>query len=144
MTTGRVNGESRRIRQQIAVGQWIALLGVASSIAGCAPKSLYDWGSYEESLQATYVSHDEDAAWLHLEDTIIAAQRTGGRLPPGAVAEYGFLHYRRGQPEKAIALFEQEASLFPESKPLMDKLIARVREQMDSKVRAPDGVSTQP
>ncbi|MBI4517621.1 MAG: DUF4810 domain-containing protein [Deltaproteobacteria bacterium] len=97
--------------------------------AGCGPTALYDWGQYEDSLQASYVAHDEVKAQAALEATITSAQQTGRRVPPGVCAEYGFLLYKRGQPAQAIQYFEQEARLFPESKPLMDKLITKVRQQ---------------
>jgi len=105
----------------------LTFLGLATAW-GCGTKPLYDWGRYEDSLQASYITHDEAKAWADLEATITAAQQNGGRLPPGACAEYGFFLYKRGQHESAIEYFGREAQLFPESKPLMDKLIAKVRE----------------
>jgi len=95
--------------------------------AGCRPRVLYDWGRYEESLQANYVAHDDAKAFSGLEATVTSTRLTGHRVPPGACAEYGFALYRRGNPQQAIEYFERESQLFPESKPLMDKLIAKVR-----------------
>ena len=111
----------------------------AAVASGCGPRVLYDWGPYEDGLQASYVAHDEAKAWSSLEATITSAQQTGRRIPPGACAEYGFLLYKRGQRERAIEYFQQEAKLFPESKPLMDKLIARVREQAAADAQPPAG-----
>jgi hypothetical protein len=116
-------------------GQRARALGLSLTIAlacggigtGCRPRVLYDWGQYEDSLQASYVTHDDARAWSGLEATIAAGQQAGHRIPPGACAEYGFALYRRGNREQAIEYFEREALLFPESKPLMDKLIARAR-----------------
>ena len=110
--------------------QWLTMALACGALAsGCGPTVLYDWGHYEESLQASYVAHDDAKAWSSLEATIASAPQTGRRIPPGACAEYGFLLYKRGQPERAIEYFQQEAQLFPESKPLMDKLITRIRKQ---------------
>ena len=114
-------------------GQWamslslMTVLACGAFSAGCRPRVLYDWGRYEESLQASYVAHDDAKALSGLEATVTSAQLTGHRVPPGACAEYGFTLYRRGNRQQAIEYFEQEAQLFPESKPLMDKLIAKVR-----------------
>jgi hypothetical protein len=102
---------------------------------GCAPPPLYNWGRYEDSLQASYAAQDEAKVWSDLEVTINPAK--GGRIPPGACAEYGFLLYKRGQRDRAIEYFQQEARMFPESKALMDRLIAKVREQLDAAVQAP-------
>jgi hypothetical protein len=109
------------------IERWAIAVACALIIAGCGPTALYDWGRYEDSLHASYVTHDEAQAWSSLEATITSAQQQGQRLPPGACAEYGFALYKRGQHERAIEYFEREAQLFPESRPLMDKLIARVR-----------------
>ena len=95
--------------------------------AGCGPTVLYNWGRYEESLQASYVLHDDAKALSGLEATVTGAQRTGRRAPPGVCAEYGFALYKQGNHRQAIEYFEREAQLFPESKPLMEKLIAKVR-----------------
>jgi hypothetical protein len=111
-----------------------AALGVLA--AGCAPQALYGWGRYEESLKASYLSHDDEAAWSNLEATVMSAHETGQRIPPGACAELAFLLYKRGERARAVEYFEREAQLFVESKPLMDKLIATVRAQ--------DGASSAP
>ncbi len=109
---------------------WFAM-AFASAVAtsGCGSRPLYNWGRYEDSLHASYIGHDEAKASADLEATITAAQQTGQRIPPGVCAEYGFLLYKRGQRDRAVALFQQEAQLFPESKPLMDRLIAKIRER---------------
>ena len=120
----------------------LAALGCGAAVTGCAPRPLYDWGRYEESLQASYVSHDDDQVWSGLEATVTAAERSRHRLPPGACAEYGFALYRRGDRDRAITYFEREAQLFPESKPLMDKLIAKIRGGSSPDEQPPDGAGT--
>jgi hypothetical protein len=117
----------RRSKPRLRVVVALACGVIASGCGG--PKPLYGWSRYEESLYASYVAHDDAKAWSALEATVTSAQETGNRIPPGACAEYGFSLYRRGQPERAVQYFQQEAQLFPESKPLMDKLIAKVRER---------------
>lgn len=127
-------------RRSAKRGLWLAMavaIGVFAS--GCAPPALYNWGRYEESLQASYVAHTEATAWSDLEATITSAQQTGHRIPPGVCAEYGFLLYKRGQRERAIEYFQREAQLFPESKPLMDRLAAKVREQASAEAQPPTG-----
>ena len=113
---------ARRRRAALAI-----TLGTVA--AGCAPKTLYGWGPYEESLKASYIRHDDAAAWSNLEAALTSAHQQGTRVPPGACAEFAFLLYKRGERDRAIEYFEREAQLFGESKPLMDRLIAKVREQ---------------
>ena len=115
---------------------WTLLFACVAFASGCAPKPLYNWNLYENSLQASYVAHDDAQAWSGLEATIASVQQTGGRFPPGVCAEYGFMLYKRGDPDRAVAYFQQEASLFPESKPLMDRLIAKVKEKQAPKAGA--------
>jgi hypothetical protein len=109
---------------------WVAMaLACAALMSSCAPTSLYHWDRYEESLKAMYIAPDETKAHSSLEATVTLAPETGGRVPPGAYAEYGFFLYRSGQRERAAEYFQKEADSFPESKPLMAKLIAKVRSQ---------------
>jgi hypothetical protein len=105
---------------------WVVAVGT-----GCATARppLYDWHSYEASLQATQIAHDDAQASAGLEETVRAIQSSGNRAPPGVFAEYGFLLYRRGDADGAIEYFRREASSFPEAKPLMDRLIAKVQQK---------------
>jgi hypothetical protein len=48
------------------------------------------------------------------------------RVAPGLLAELGYLHLEDGDIPGAIALFEEEKALFPESKKLMNDVIARL------------------
>ncbi len=105
------------------------LVLVCLGASGCAPKVLYGWDRYEESLYASYVGRDDARAAAALEATIASAEQKGTRIPPGVCAEYGYTLYRSGQTDRAIRYFQQEAQLFPESKPLMDKLTAKVQER---------------
>lgn len=113
----------------VRMARLVAAVALIGLVAGCGPKPIYHWGSYEESLSASFVENDNAAALSGLQATLTAAQRTGERVPPGVHAEYGFFLYRQGQYKAAIESFQREAQLFPESKPLMDKLIAKVAEQ---------------
>jgi hypothetical protein len=104
------------------------LLAVCS---GCAGRSgLYDWGEYEDALQAQYVGHDQAAALEYYQTTFSELQRRNdARIPPGLFGDYGFLLFVRGDYAGARASFEREKQLFPESGALMDRLIAKVRER---------------
>jgi hypothetical protein len=123
-----------------ACGVWFAALVAA----GCAAAPLYQWGAYEQYLQASYVAHDETRAASALEASLAAAEQAHGRVPPGLCADYGFLLYQRGRRDEAVAYFRREMALFPESKPLMEKLIARLEARPNGDRDASDGTADLP
>lgn len=109
------------------LGPAVCLAAILALAGGCAAKPLYDWGRYEESLQASYIAHDQAQALASLGATLDEAQQRNVRVPPGVCADYGFLLYSSGQGPRAIPYFEREAALYPEAKVLMDRLVAKVR-----------------
>ncbi len=109
-----------------------AVAGLLLFATGCATTAspyLYDWGDYERGNAALLLDHNSSAALTYYEQTLNELQQRQGRVPPGLFADYGFLLYLRGDYDGAQHNFEREKQLFPEAAPLMDKLIARVRER---------------
>jgi len=107
----------------------VLALTVAGILGGCAPPAsppLYYWGDYESSIHVRYTESDTAAAQAYLEKVIAGSQAGNGRVPPGVYADYGLLLYQQGRGAEAVAYFRKEADAFPESEPLMTKLIARV------------------
>ncbi len=101
-----------------------------SSIA-CAPQKQFYWGSYEDSLysrQQHAGAEGEAGASTMLISTINEAPSSGTqKIGPGIHADYGYLLFKQGKPEEAMAELQKEASLYPESKPLMDTIISRIQ-----------------
>jgi hypothetical protein len=118
-----MTGPIRRILPLLA-----SLAAMAAGCAGAKPP-LYEWHGYEASVQATKIAHDDAQASSGLEETVRAIRSSGNRPPPGVFAEYGFLLYKRGDAKGAIEYFQREANAFPEAKPLMDRLIAKVQQK---------------
>lgn len=112
----------------------IALLVASLGVAGCAaPRGDYDWGKYEELLYASY----KDAAnagqmRVNLETHIAAVEASNGRVAPGLYAELGTLYLEAGDSDRAIALFTKERDAWPESKGLMDAMIAALERRRPS------------
>jgi hypothetical protein len=108
----------------------VALLA-ACLAAGCTTgqHGLYDWGEFDAGQSAELIDHDPNAALAIYAQTLEQIQQRNGRVPPGLHADYGFLLYLRGDYAGALRGFEAEKRLFPESIPLMDTLIARVRQR---------------
>lgn len=95
----------------------------------CAPRSLYYWGNYEEYLYNNNLKSDPEKAFNILSEIITNAERTpAAKLGPGLYAEYGFMLYKQGKTDEAVIYFSKESEAFPESEPLMNKLIARIKE----------------
>lgn len=108
---------------------WI--VAAVMGLSGCAPKGLYDWGSYEDSLYSRYTDNDFIQAEAYVSESLPTAAHPM-RVPPGVYADYGFLLYRRGDYAGALEYFEKEKSTYPESSALMTKLIGKVREKAAS------------
>ncbi len=110
------------------------LLGLTFTmmLAGCAPSGLYYWGDYETSLFERYVENNNQHTDAYLSQTLLEAEQQHRKVPPGVYADYGFLLYTRGDKAGAIANFQKERSLYPESLALMNKLIERIQQQEKS------------
>ncbi len=102
------------------------LIGALLVLSGCASKSIYYWGNYEDTLYDAYASPekaDADLQIIRLEEDVQKAAAKGKPLPPGFHAHLGTLYYQTGDTEYAKRAFETEKDLFPESAVLMDRLI---------------------
>lgn len=103
------------------------------AMSGCAPQGLFYWGDYETSLHDRYVANDAEHPEGRLRNTLLEAENQNRRVPPGVNADYGFMLYKRGDKAGAIAYFDKERQLYPESSALMNKLIERVNLQAKPK-----------
>lgn len=109
----------------------VGALCLAVLMTACAgTPSYYEWGPYSDAVwRATSgdgqldIGADIDA----LNATVEKAAMGGKRVPPGMHAHIGMLYARRGELDTALAAFESEKELFPESAHFMDLLIGRIR-----------------
>lgn len=118
----------------------VAVLVALAALGGCATqRGVYDWGGYPRSWSAYYLEENTDAGRQAVEQTVVRLQQQGdtARVPPGLYADWGFVLYLRGDTERAVAAFEREAQLFPESAALMQRLVARVRQRAPGPPEAP-------
>jgi hypothetical protein len=94
------------------------------SAFGCAQTTMYRWGGYDQALYDHYKNpQDRDEYVARLSRIIVAAEASGGAVPPGCYAEYGWALYEEGRTAEAVSYFEKESKRWPESRPLMEKLI---------------------
>lgn len=99
---------------------------------GCATqdRSLYQWGSYENQVYAMYADGGKTSPQdqiAKLEADLEKARAANKALPPGFQAHLGYLYFQTGRLDQAVAAFETEKLLFPESRPYMDRLIAQAK-----------------
>ncbi|MFZ4524708.1 MAG: DUF4810 domain-containing protein [Chlorobium sp.] len=99
---------------------------------GCAASkpTLYSWGNYEQLIYQGYanpgkISPEEQI--LKLEADAQIAKSSNKALPPGFHAQIGRLYFQTGKLDQARQAFTTEEELFPESKPFMDRLIAKTK-----------------
>lgn len=112
-----------RWRGHVAAAVLVCLTGCATQ-----PRALYEWGNYEsvvyDYLKGTGVAPQDQIG--SLQQTMQQAAASGLKLPPGFNAQLGLLYLKAGQPGQAQAAFRAEEVQFPESRPYMEFLLAKM------------------
>ncbi|MEQ9396124.1 DUF4810 domain-containing protein [Haliea sp.] len=98
-------------------------------LVGCSTvtEAGYYWGNYSSTLYAYTKSPSDVTQLAHIEtlqDIVDKSNEKGLRVPPGIFAELGYLSSKRNEVGLAIAYYDEEARLYPESKILLERLIA--------------------
>ena len=105
-------------------------LPCALILGGCATqKNLYNWGSYQPQVYA-YLKSDStspQAQLNELEKGLQQANSNGEKVPPGYHAHMGLLYLNTGSPDKAVAAWNREKSLFPESTQYINFLMSNMK-----------------
>ena len=109
---------------------WPAAL--ATLLTGCAAPTLYTWGHYEELIYASYAAPGKVSPEMQVEKLEADYQkaRAGNkRMPPGWHAHLGHLYFQLGKLDQAQQEFQTEKADFPESAVLMDRFLAKIKNQ---------------
>lgn len=103
-----------------------ALMG-AALLTGCvtAPATLYHWGSYETEVYRHFKGESPESQVERLEAQLQVTVSRGQTPPPGLYGTLGMLYAKLGRTDQSIASLEREKTLFPESAPYIDRLLAR-------------------
>ena len=100
-------------------------------LMGCTTtKTQYYWGNYEQLVYQMYAEPGEatpEVQILKLTTDLQITTDKGMVTPPGVNAHLGMMYAAAGNSEQALAAFENEKRLFPESKKLMNDMITRAR-----------------
>ena len=104
-----------------------ALVVAGLFVAGCATvtDAGYYWGNYSQTLyQYTKFPSDETLARhvTELEEIISKSNEKGLKVPPGIHAELGYIQARQGNNTAAMAHYESEMKLYPESQVFLERL----------------------
>lgn len=99
-------------------------------LSGCTSTQLYRWGNYENDLYRYYHHADQRPTVVADYLQFVAQLENGEQKPaPGLYAEAGTFLLLQGEREKAIAYYQMEHEVWPESRRLMSALIANLQEQ---------------
>lgn len=115
-----------------------AFLMVVILGTGCASRTLYHWGGYDNYLYSYYKNPAEREQFVEEVVVIIHDAEKSGRIPPGLYAEYGYLLYESGNYPEAVIYFKKEQDLWPESRFFMDKMIRNANMADKQKTGSPD------
>lgn len=108
----------------------ISIVVLILSVASCQKQGVFYWGKYSDTYYAQTKSPSDETRVAHLkciESIIEESKKKNLAVPPGVYAEYGYIMLKANNTDQAIALFEQEKSLYPESRVFMERLIAAAR-----------------
>jgi hypothetical protein len=109
------------------------IAAAATLVTACTTsQDMYYWGNYERSLYESYVKAGEVDPVKQIETLnadIEQAANNGKPVPPGVYAHLGMIYASVGQLDAAVAALNAEKALFPESRVLIDGMIARATQQ---------------
>lgn len=113
----------------------IMLSLITLAIAGCnvTPNQQYYWGNYEALIYDSYNKPGSATPELQIKkitQDIERAKSSRKKIPPGLYAHLGMMYASQGNRPLAMAAFDEEKKLFPESSVLIDGMIERSNNAM--------------
>jgi len=105
---------------------FLLLIAACATVSPVSPGG-YHWGNYDYSSLNLIKNPSEktrDAHKAELHEIIEKSAELGLRTPPGIHAELGQLYVKKDQMSQAMAQFQNEINLYPESKVFLDRLTA--------------------
>lgn len=107
----------------------LAVICVGLSTGCAAPRTMYNWGSYEELIYTSYSSPGSsppEQQIERMEQDYQEARSANKRVPPGWHAHLGYLYYQTGKLDQARQELQTEKAEFPESAVFVDRLMTNL------------------
>jgi hypothetical protein len=117
----------------IANAALLASISAAFLLSACSgqPKPLYNYEDYSDSYYGAKKNMTQESALVlqkSMENAIErASESSSGRVAPGMYANLGYMYLKDGKSKEAIANFEKEKALYPESTRFMERMIQKVQ-----------------
>lgn len=110
----------------------VAIVCILAS--GCTPISHggYYWGKYSYTYHELIKNPSEETRTNHensLREIIEKSEEKSIRVPPGIHAELGNFLAESNRADEAIAHFEIEMSIYPESRVFLERLLQNVKKR---------------
>ena len=96
----------------------VSALALMMGSCATAPRTLYAWHDYaDKTYEYSKRPTDELKNQVLEEYKLMVEKQNGSRgvVPPGMLAEYGYMLYRLGKTEEGLKYMQQEINLYPES-----------------------------
>lgn len=110
-----------------------AVVAVALLSAACSsPRTLYDWGKYEETLFIHF--HDpalKEEALKNFIHFVESGGKTTRPIAPGLYAEAGTFMLEAGDLKSALKFYQMEYDAWPESRPMLGVLMENLETRVD-------------
>lgn len=119
----------------------VALLVVPLMGCGGGPRPLYEWGGYQRDLLNYAKNPGETRTFADRLQVDITKAEARNKVPPGLYAEYGYALVTLGDVPAALAAFDKERTMWPESAPLMNKIMSRLSAQASAAETRKDGAA---
>ncbi|MCF0194109.1 MAG: DUF4810 domain-containing protein [Bacteroidaceae bacterium] len=110
----------------------LAMIAVGVCLASCGSTSttkLYSWHGYEDAAYK-YAKKATDEARVNLlgEYAKMVENQTATRatVPPGLLAEYGYLLISTGKRDEGLKMMKEEVALYPESETYVGRIIKQL------------------
>ena len=99
----------------LPLGCALAALVLTLSASSCGRRTLYSWKQYDTLVD------------LQPKKLTPSRAKTLEQLAPGRCAEYGLFLWQLERREEALHYLRQEMELYPESSPMITRLIKRLQ-----------------
>jgi hypothetical protein len=112
----------------------VLTIAVVLTLSGCATvtEAGYYWGKYSSTLYDYTKNPSDETMAAHveeLEEIVSESAERELRVPPGVHAELGYIRAKQGDDATAIAHYESEMVLYPESRLFLERVVTSSRSE---------------